>query len=151
MPAVPFSPLLLFKCRGSLHKGEVYNWGGGGEQCGPSAVARLHLDSSLSESQACSLHCPDSYLCNWLWVGEMLYHGAAAELPATHSNWDLGAVHLVRCQEGLMLRLVSPNQPFGNQMLPLQSTIWSRRRTQLLRRSRRGVTRPGVIAEKHSE
>lgn len=35
-----------------------------GEQHGPSAAARLHLDSSLSESQACSLHCPDSYLRN---------------------------------------------------------------------------------------
>lgn len=54
------------------------------KQCSPRAAARLHLDNSLSKRQACSLHCPDSYLCNCLPVREEL----AIALPATHSKTE---------------------------------------------------------------
>lgn len=123
-------------------------------QCGPSAGARLHLDSSLCESQACSLHCPDSYLRNWLWVGEMRYRGAAAELPATHSNWDLGADHLVRCQEGLKLRLVrltSPQQPnaaSSEHYLKIPQWLDWDQRTSCLRREEWAATVRAVLIRK---
>lgn len=147
MPQIPFSPLLLFKPWQPSQKRDIQLRG---KQRGPSAVARLHLDSSLSESQACCLHCPDSYLCNWLWVGEMRYHGAAAQLPATHSNWDLGAVHLVRCQEGLKLQLVrvtsiqQPNAASSEHYLKLSANA-------AFEVAQMWVTSPGVITEKRIE
>lgn len=70
------------------------------KQRSPRAAAQLHLDSRLSERQACSPHCPDSYRCNCVPVGEEQQRELATALPATHSKtgdmlqwrlWSAGA------------------------------------------------------------
>lgn len=76
------------------------------KQFSPRAAAWLHLDRSLTESQACSPHCPDSYLCNclpvreehkWSWQQHCL---PPTQRQETCSNGDSGVLGpLVHCQE----------------------------------------------------
>lgn len=81
------------------------------KQHSPRAAAQFHLDSSPSERQACSTHCPDSYLCNCLPVREEHWHRRC--LPPTPrqeicSNGDSGVLGpLVHCQERCGCRFVN--------------------------------------------
>lgn len=84
------------------------------KQRGPRAAAQLHLDSSLSERQACSPHCPDSYLCNCVPVREEQQRSWQRRCPPptprqeTCSNRDSGVPGLlVHCQERRGCRFVS--------------------------------------------
>lgn len=88
------------------------------KRCSPWTAAPLHLDSSLSESQACSPHCPDSYLGNCLPVREehkrswQRRYLPPTSRQETRSNGDSGALGglLVRCQENCSCRFISLNR-----------------------------------------
>lgn len=119
------------------------------------AAALFHLDSSLSESQACSPHCPDSYLCNCLPVREEYYSGAASS-ASCHPLQDRRHAPmetlecprpLLRCQKRLHLLLCPAWPAFRIQLLSLRSIAgrltwierWRVSRVQVLSLSNKGA------------
>lgn len=113
-----------FKCLGRQNR---YNWGENSN--GPWAVAQLHLDCSLSESQACFPHCPDPYRRNCFPVREERCSGAASSVSCHPHRGrrrapigDSGVSRLLaRCQKRLQLLLCQLDPHAGTPCLEVVS------------------------------
>lgn len=125
------------------------------KQCSPWAAAQLHLDSGLCESQACSPHCLDSYLCNCLPSQGGALAELATALPATHSKtgdmlqwrlWSVGAFSSLPREMRLLLCQLDLHSGSKCCLSGVPLDVLSEQGTAGLLTC---VTGPGAVAQQH--